>query len=162
MAPVTKEVVEALTAIGVPREMAAACPGLTLDAEGLLIYGSRARGDAVAGSDLDLLALVERARPSANIGDVNMSYYTQAQLATGVGTLFGAHLKRDAKIVWDDAGRLADAVEAMGDVNTDRLLRRAHRMSELFTSPERDLPKYLQGLLREARYLLRAASTRRQ
>lgn len=156
MARVTREVVAGLTAMGVPREMVVACPGLTSDAQGLLIYGSRARGDAVAGSDLDLLALVERPRASANIGDVNVSYYTDEQLATGVGTLFGAHLKRDAKIVWDETDHLAAAVEAMGDVDTDRLLRRASRMSELFTNPERDLPKYLQGLLREARYLLRS------
>src|SRR5690606_11421145 len=35
-------------------------------------------------------------------------------------------------------------------------LQRARRMSELFTNPERDLPKYLPGLLRQARYLLRS------
>jgi hypothetical protein len=87
---------------------------------------------------------------------VNVSYYTVEQLSTGIGTLFGAHLKRDGKIVGDESGRLSLAVEKMGEVDTDRLLARALTMSELFTSPERDLPKYLPGLLRQARYLLRS------
>lgn len=131
-------------------------PKLPAGIEGLLVYGSQARGDAVPGSDLDLLGLVSASRPSNHSGDVNISYYTPDQLSTGVGTLFGAHLKRDAKIVWDDYGRLSRAVENMGDVDTNRLLARAHRMSELFTNPEWDLPKYLPGLLRQARYLLRS------
>jgi len=156
LAHVINEVVEGLVAVGVPREMAEACRALTPDAQGVLVYGSRARGDAVEGSDLDLLALVAGARPSDNIGDVNISHYTLDQLSTGVGTLFGAHLKRDARIVWDPTGNLYSAVANLGDVDTDRLLGRAKRMSELFTSPERDLPKYLEGLLREARYLLRS------
>jgi hypothetical protein len=150
------DVIEALLGQGIPPNILAPFPDLPVDAEGLLIYGSRARGDAVASSDLDLLALVGSPRPSTYAGDVNISYYTRKQLSTGIGTLFGAHLKRDARIVWDDSGLLTASVEAMGDVDTDRLFGRAIRMSELFTSLERDLPRYLAGLLREARYLLRS------
>jgi predicted nucleotidyltransferase len=131
-------------------------PELPREVEGLLIYGSQARGDAVPGSDLDVLALVPAPRPSTYSGDVNISYYTRKQLSTGIGTLFGAHLRRDAKIVLDRYGYLSRTVEDMGDVDTDRLLSRAWDMCELFTSLERDLPKYLLGLLREARYLLRS------
>jgi hypothetical protein len=156
VAVIRDDVVNALLGLGMPPDILADFPDLPVDAQGLLIYGSRARGDAVASSDLDLLALVGSPRPSTYAGDVNISYYTCEQLSTGIGTLFGAHLKRDARIVWDDSGLLTASVEAMGDVDTDRLLRRALRMSELFTSPERDLPKYLPGLLREARYLLRS------
>jgi predicted nucleotidyltransferase len=150
------DVIDTLLGLGVPPGILADFPNLPADARGLLVYGSQARGDAVAGSDLDLLALVDTPRPSTYAGGVNISYYTREQLATGIGSLFGAHLRRDAKIVSDVDGRLADAVEAMGDVDTGRLLQRAWRMSELFTSAERDLPKYLPGLLREARYLLRS------
>jgi hypothetical protein len=150
------EVVDALLELGVPVRIVDDFPTITEGALGLLIYGSRARGDAIAESDLDVLALVSKPRPSTHSGDVNVSYYTRAQLASGIGTLFGAHLKRDSKIIWDPDRLLADAVHAMGDVDTNRLLQRAWDMSRLFTAPERDLPKYLPGLLREARYLLRS------
>lgn len=148
--------VDALLELGVSHDVLTDFPRLPSDVEALLIYGSRARGDALPGSDLDLLALVTKPRPSAYAGDVNVSYYTREQLSTGIGTLFGAHLKRDAKIVWDKHGRLTRAVADMGEVDTDRLFSRARSMSALFTSLDHDLPKYLPGLLRQARYLLRS------
>jgi hypothetical protein len=148
--------IETLHVLGVPTELLAELPDLPVDARAILVYGSRARGDAVEGSDLDLLVLVDTPQPSASGVDVNVSFYTLEQLQTGVGTLFGAHLKRDGRILWDADGRLAAALEPLGIVDTDRLLLRAWRMSELFSSPDYDLPKYLSGLLREARYLLRS------
>ena len=98
--------VNTLLGMGVAPKLLGDFPELPGDVEGLLIYGSQARGDAVPSSDLDLLALVADPRPSTHSGDVNISYYTRDQLSTGVGTLSGAHLKRDAKIVWDDHGHL--------------------------------------------------------
>lgn len=149
-------VVGRLLAMNVSHDVVGDFPALSGDVEGLLIYGSQARGDAVPGSDLDVLALVPTPQPSTQSGLVNISYYTHAQLSTGIGTLFGAHLKRDARIVWDKNGQLARAVETMGAVDTARLVARTQSMSALFTTTESDLPKYLPGLLRQARYLLRS------
>jgi predicted nucleotidyltransferase len=150
------DTVQTLLDLGVSRDVLKNFPSLPADVEALLMYGSQARGDAVPGSDLDLLALVTRPRPSTHVADVNVSYYTRKQLSTGIGTLFGAHLKRDAKIIWDRHGRLTRAVADMGEVDTDRLVSRAQKMSVLFTNLDHDLPKYLPGLLRQARYLLRS------
>ena len=150
------DAVDALIALGVPPDVVADFPELPPDVEGLLVYGSQARGDAVPGSDLDTLALVSSSRPSTKSGDVHVSYYTRDQLSTGIGTLFGAHLRRDGKIIWDEHGHLFDAVDGMGEVETERLLARSRSMSRLFTTPQRDLPRYVAGLLRQARYLLRS------
>lgn len=147
---------ERLISFGVPESVVKEVPKLPGTVTGLLIYGSRSRGDAVASSDLDLLALVPVQLPSVNIGAVSVSFYTVAQLATGISSLFGAHLKRDGKILRDDDGTLAASLERMGQVDTARLFERARVMSELFTTPDIDLPKYLPGLLREVRYLLRS------
>ena len=150
-------VAAALASFGIPGALIAEVPALPDDATGLLMYGSRARGDAVEGSDLDLLALVPDPHPSINAGDVSLSFYTSQQLRTGIGTLFGAHLRRDAKTLWDPSGRLSRTIAEMGQVDTSRLLARAREMTSLFTTLDRDLPTYLPGLLRQARYLLRSA-----
>jgi predicted nucleotidyltransferase len=150
------QLLESLAGLAVPDELARCVPTMPIDSSGLLIYGSRARGDAVAGSDLDLLAVVEQQRPSIYSGDVSVSYYTIAQVKSGRGTLFGAHLKRDAKVLWDPTGELGAVLSKMGRVDTERLFSRAKNMSKIMGCLEVDLPKYLPGLLREARYLLRS------
>lgn len=156
-APSTIVLIEAaLRQIGVPTTLSRSVPSLPPDAQAVLVYGSQARGDAVPGSDLDLLVLVPSSRPSLNAGDVSVSYYTPGQLQTGVGTLFGAHLRRDSRIIWDPSEHLAPIVASMGEVDTERLFSRASSMSALFSTPGRDQPKYLPGLLRHARYLLRS------
>ncbi|GAA1434411.1 hypothetical protein GCM10009616_28780 [Microlunatus lacustris] len=148
--------VQLLQAMCVPNEVLHNFPCLPADLDGLLVYGSQARGDAVAGSDLDLIGIVETSRPSTHSGVVNVSYYTLEQLSTGLGTLFGAHLKRDGKILWERDRNLTTILQAMGEVDTQRLLSRVFDMSTLFTCKETDLPRYLPGLLRQARYLLRS------
>ena len=89
VAVIRDDVIDTLLGLGVPPDILADLPNLPADARGLMVYGSQARGDAVAGSDLDLLALVNTPRPSTYAGYVNISYYTREQLATGIGTLFG-------------------------------------------------------------------------
>lgn len=150
------QLLESLARLAVPHELARCVPAMPIDSSGLLLYGSWARGDAVAGSDLDLLVIVDKPRPSTYSRDVSVSYYTIAQVESGRGTLFGAHLKRDAKVLWDSTGELGAVLSRMGEVDTKRLFSRARNMSKVLGSLEMDLPKYLTGLLREARYLLRS------
>lgn len=148
--------VSALTSVGVPQALADHFPELPSDAIAWMIYGSQARGDSIPGSDLDVLVVVEGARASISRSDVNVSFYTLEHLRTGVGTLFGAHLRRDGRILWDPENKLVSTLAAMGEVDTSRLFSRSRQMSCILTQPERDLPRYLPGLLREARYLLRS------
>ena len=150
------QLLESLARLAVPDELVRYVPAMPAGLRGLLIYGSRSRGDAVIGSDLDLLAIVGQARPSTYSGAVSVSYYTIAQLESGRGTLFGEHLKRDARILWDATGEVGAALSGMGEVDTERLFSRARNMSRVLGSLEMDLPQYLTGLLREARYLLRS------
>ncbi|UXA11584.1 nucleotidyltransferase domain-containing protein [Mycobacterium sp. SMC-8] len=150
-------VLEALRSLGIPEKVLQDVPDLPAGVQGLLVYGSRARGDSIEGSDVDLLALSGRTSPSTYSGLVNISYYTSDQLKSGVGTLFGAHLRRDAKIVSDPTGRLQGLIDELGEVDTTRLFSRVKNMSKVFGALDTDLPKYLAGLLREARYLLRSS-----
>lgn len=127
------------------------------EAQGLIIYGSRARGDHIATSDLDLLAVVPEMRRGFTAGSVSVSCYTRDQLATAKGTLFGAHLRRDSRVLLDPNLGLADLLEDMGDVDTDRLLERIRRFSCVLNANPDDRSRSLKGLVRQARYLLRSA-----
>ncbi len=150
-------ILEALADHGIPDAVTNDLTAFPEGVSAVLLYGSRARGDALPDSDLDLLALVREPLPSVSAGAVSISFYTHEQLATGIGTLFGAHLRRDAKILWDPSSELSDILSTLGEVDTERLFARVKIMSEVFGSPHADLPRYLPGLLREARYLLRSS-----
>lgn len=146
-----------LVARGVPESVIQVVLGGLSDADrGLLLYGSRARGDAVEGSDWDFLALTTSPRSSSCSDTVSLSYYTEDQLSAGIGTLFGVHLARDGLVLWDPSGEISKSLAHMGTLDTAHLFERARRMSIVLGCLERDLPRYLKGLLREARYLLRS------
>jgi len=88
---------------------------------------------------------------------VSLSFYTEEQLRKGTGSLFAAHLKRDAQVLTDQSGELTGLITELGELDALRLMSRVYSLCAVLGSLDWDLPKYLPGLLREAKYLLRSA-----
>lgn len=153
-----QECQEGMIALGVPISLIG--PALRMvpkNALGMLMYGSMARGDSTADSDLDLLALVAHASAGKVSGRISLSVYTAQQLATARATLFGVHLNRDGRVLSDPTGQLAQLLNTMGEVDTERLFRRIRHLGTVFSLPYAEREIHLTGLIREARYLLRSA-----
>lgn len=127
------------------------------DAVGVLVYGSRARGDHLPKSDLDLLALVDHPAGSRSGDGVNLSCYTQEQLSSASGTLFGMHIRRDGIVVADTGGCLSAIVNTLADPDPSYLISRVRHFSAILEVVDRDPDQNLDGLCRLARYLLRTA-----
>lgn len=125
---------------------------------GVLLYGSRARGDFLPSSDFDLLRLTtDTTIPTFKVGRASVSSYTKGQLLSADGTLFGTHLKRDGRILVDPNGYLASFLELVVPADAEELLRRVQRYSVLLDLPEPEKEAHRSGLVRLARYLLRTA-----
>ena len=80
----------------------------------LMLFGSRARGDASAESDVDLLLLSDRSRCRlVSRGRVNLSIYTPEFLLDlcRSGSLFAWHLRREGRPIRDHGGRLRTILE---------------------------------------------------
>ncbi|MEK6410406.1 MAG: nucleotidyltransferase domain-containing protein [Acidobacteriota bacterium] len=81
---------------------------------GVMLYGSYARGDQLPGSDIDVVQLVKRFRPSYQKGKLSASVYTYAHLRklSEKGSLFILHLLKEGQIVVDPQGDLKAILEA--------------------------------------------------
>lgn len=153
-----RQVIQVLQRYGLDdSQVASARLHLPTDAIGVLIYGSRARGDALPESDFDLLVLVDRPRPTVRDGLISVSYYTADQLLSASGTLYGTHLIRDAKIVCDDDGKLESILDRLVPADPAVLLERVAELSVVLDVPAAERAANLGGLTRLARYLLRTA-----
>lgn len=145
-----------LESCGVDEQLSHQLPKIPDKVTALLLYGSQARGDATPDSDVDILGMVTEPIPSISDGKFSFSFYTSRQLHSAKNTLFGMHLSRDAKIIWDTKGELKNKIDAMGSLDVERLFDRLHTISQLLTNKNQDYPKYKIGLSRLARYLLRS------
>jgi hypothetical protein len=127
------------------------------EAGGLLLYGSRARGDFGLASDIDLLVL--RDAPAGTIvrDRVSLSSYTADQLASASGTLFGMHLARDGVILHDHDGQLHSLLDGMGEPDPAALFDRIRHLAAVLSLEGEERERYSSGQARVARYLLRTA-----
>ncbi|KHO28750.1 nucleotidyltransferase domain-containing protein [Corynebacterium minutissimum] len=142
--------------LSVPLNILNSVPFLPPEVEAVLVYGSRARGDYVESSDLDLLVLSSIEGTNLNSGKVSVAIYTSEELHRARGTLFGYHLRRDSICIYDPERKLQIEVENFGEVNTGRVFSKARHLGKILSLNEIDLQRYLPGLYREARYLLRS------
>jgi hypothetical protein len=131
---------------------------LPTSAVGVLVYGSRARGDHTGASDLDVLAIIGTPRDPAIRGRVSLSFYTPDQLRDASGTLFGSHLAQDAVIVHDTANWTRCTLETLRIADAPLVLQRIGHFAVILDVAAREDPTaHLGGRIRLARYLLRSA-----
>ncbi|MEV6644244.1 nucleotidyltransferase domain-containing protein [Amycolatopsis sp. NPDC051371] len=127
-------------------------------AQGVLLYGSYARREASAQSDLDILVLSDERTHSAESERVSVALYTSPQLREAHETLYGMHLVRDGVIIHDSAGVLAEILATFSPPDPDQLLERVRQFGVILDVTDSDRSTYLPGLVQVARYLLRTAT----
>jgi hypothetical protein len=82
---------------------------LTGDHVAVMLFGSCARGDQHVASDVDVLQVVERWRPSYAVGRISVSVYTCARLfeLARSGSLFVLHLATEGRLIEDPTDTLS-------------------------------------------------------
>jgi predicted nucleotidyltransferase len=128
------------------------------DTLGLMLYGSRARGDFTDTSDVDILRLSRRPSHTYSIGRISVSSYTPEQLESASGTLFGTHLVRDGVVLFDPTSVLSRTIARLTSANPTDLISRVRDYSIILDQPLEEQGRYVSGLVRLARYLLRTAT----
>lgn len=125
---------------------------------GVLLYGSWARRQSGAFSDLDLLLLSDVRAGTRKSDRVSVTFYSSAQLGDACRTLYGMHLARDGVILHDDTGELARILSTFSPPDSTGLLRRVREFAIILDVTDEDRSQYLPGLAQVARYLLRTAT----
>lgn len=92
----------------------------------VMLYGSQARGDARADSDVDVLQVVEHGARSYSVGKLNVSAYTAEHLheLSSRGSLFVRHLRSDGIILSDPKQVLAHVLSGYREPTSYLALRR--------------------------------------
>lgn len=113
--------------------------------EGLLLFGSFARGEARGNSDADLLVLYRDEVPDDLIDGlpsrIAITFYSPKRLGDlpRKSPLFANHLAREGKILQDRRGKLSEAVEGVGpltDAAADTLAAyTSHRYEAVLADP---------------------------
>jgi len=124
---------------------------------GVLLYGSWARGDTHADSDLDVLMLAEDVGTTIASQRISVTYYSPDQLRSATQTLFGLHLARDGIILLDFEGELRRCLASLQEPDPRELLHRINSYSGMLAISSDEAEEHLPGLVKVARYLLRSA-----
>jgi Nucleotidyltransferase domain len=123
------------------------------------LYGSRARGTARAGSDVDVLQIVQGRAGSYSCGQVNISAYRPQTLIRMArrGSLFVLHLKTDAIVISDPFGVLGEAFRAYRTPSTYEPLFVELRAAAMALHSVTDTDRHWAALRHLGLYLLRTA-----
>lgn len=128
---------------------------------GVCVFGSVARGQAGADSDIDILALgVEpRLKPTdlykllpteLHTDTIAISYYTAEQLTRHLdrSSRFAIHLQREGWILHDQGGTIARILDTHRPLNSQRDLARQRRLLHSLSNTDRFGGRFLFALSR--------------
>jgi hypothetical protein len=154
----TLEIRDVLSSLGLATAVVEALTSrIAVGTVGLMLYGSRARGDFIVSSDYDILRLSRSQHPTFSVGTVSVSSYTTAQLSSASATLFGTHIARDGRILLDTDGELASIVRGLEPAEPLSLMEQVRRFSTVVDLPDYEVTEHIAGVTRLVRYLLRTA-----
>lgn len=110
----------------------------------IMLFGSVARGDASAASDVDVLEISKRSARLYKVGRVHVYPYAETHIRrmAATGSLFVLHLKREGKIVRDPDGILTECIAAYRPPINYEGYRRALRATARLL--DADVSAYLQ------------------
>ena len=123
-----------------------------------MLYGSQSRRDAGPGSDVDVLAVVERNPQSLHAGDLSVVCYTRNQLVAMVDarSLFGWHLRQEGTVLFDDCDSFQALANHLGP-DPDQTLSLVRRFSVVLGASVAELRIHTPRVTQVAAYLLRSA-----
>lgn len=128
---------------------------------GVVLYGSMARGDGDDSSDLDLLCLAHEREENYVNGKLSIAVYTENELRQLFmsGSLFALHLIKEGIIVRDGNNLLHEifALYEQPD-NYDSLKGELKRAGALTDLRREEFELYPYNFIRLARYIVRSAS----